>query len=84
MTAAAVTVYTAGPECMACRQTQRHLERRAIAYTVVPINDDEHILAAIRYLGFRTAPVVLAATPEGEVAWDGFRPDRIDVLAVVS
>lgn len=81
---ATVTVYTTGPGCMACRQTKRHLDRRGIAYTEVAIDSDDKILAAIRYLGFTTAPVVCTATSAGEDAWDGYRPDRIDALAAAA
>ena len=76
-----VTVYTSGPSCQACKMTKRHLEQRGITYTEVAIDSDEAVLDAILELGFTTAPVVLAATPEGEeVAWDGYRPDRLDAL----
>ncbi|OIN79993.1 glutaredoxin family protein [Mycobacterium malmoense] len=78
-----VTVYTAGPACMACTQTKRHLERRGIPYTEIPINENiasAGIRAAIAELGFSTAPVVCVSTHSGEQAWDGYRPDRIDAL----
>ena len=76
-----VTVYTAGPSCQACAMTKRHLDRRGIPFTEVPIDGDEHIIEAINELGFTTAPVVCASTPGGELSWDGYRPDRIDALA---
>lgn len=76
-----VTVYTSGPGCMACTLTKRHLDRRGIPYTEVAIDSDDKILAAINELGFTTAPVVCASTSEGEQAWDGYRPDRINALA---
>lgn len=75
-----VTVYTAGPTCMACVQTKRHLNRRGIAFTEIPIGSDGDVLEAINELGFRMAPVVRAETSAGEQAWDGYRPDRIDRL----
>lgn len=78
-----VTVYTTRA-CMACTQTKRHLDRRGISYTEVAIDSDDNILAAINYLGFTTAPVVLAATGRREQSWGGYRPDRIDALAVAS
>lgn len=77
-----VTVYTTGPACMSCNLTKRHLTRRGIRYTEVPIDSDDNIVAAISELGFKTAPVVCAAGGEGEEqSWDGYRPDRIDALA---
>ena len=75
-----VTIYTSGPSCMACVQTKRHLDRRGIAYTEVPIDSDDGIAAAAIELGFTTAPVVCVATADGEQSWDGYRPDRIDSL----
>jgi glutaredoxin-like protein NrdH len=75
----AVTVYTAGPSCMPCTMTKKHLERRGIPYTEVPISADG-VMEAIHELDLRTAPVVCAATISGEQAWDGYRPDRIDAL----
>ncbi|MCV7102528.1 glutaredoxin family protein [Mycobacterium palustre] len=78
-----VTVYTTGPSCMACQQTKRHLDKRGIAYTELPLDDDDNRAAALE-LGFRTAPVVVAQRA-GEwdwQAWDGYRPDRIDALVV--
>ena len=74
-----VTVYTT-PSCMACVQTKRHMKHRGIEFTEVPIDSDDKIMESINELGFTSAPVVLAATPDGEVAWDGYRPDRIDAL----
>lgn len=76
-----VTVYTAGPSCMACKQTLRHLDRRGIAYTEVPIDSEDGIAAAAIELGFTTAPVVCAFVDGREESWDGYRPDRIDALA---
>ncbi len=74
-----VTVYTAGT-CQACAMTKLHMKKRGIRYTEVRIDSDDSVLEAILELGFTTAPVVLAATGEGEEAWDGYRPDRIDGL----
>ena len=78
-----VTVYTAGPACMACAQTKRHMTRRGIAFTEVPIAYDDNIIAACLELGFTTAPVICAATDAGEQAWEGYRPDRIDALVAL-
>lgn len=81
MSAPVVTVYTSGPGCQACTATKKHLDRRGIAYTEVPIDSDDGIAAAAIELGFTTAPVVCAFVDGQEQAWDGFRPDRIDALA---
>ncbi len=75
-----VTVYT-GPSCQACTLTKKHLARRGVEFTEIPLDSDDGILAAAQELGLSTAPVVCASTPDGEVFWDGYRPDRIDQLA---
>lgn len=76
-----VTVYTSGPGCQACTLTKRHLDKRGIAYTEVAIDSSPGIFDAAQFLGFTTAPIVCASTPDGEQAWDGYRPDRINALA---
>lgn len=73
-----VTVYTTGPSCGACTMTKRHLDRRGIAYTEQPLDDDN--LAAAVDLGFTTAPVVCVNVDGVEDSWQGYRPDRIDAL----
>lgn len=76
-----VTVYTAGPSCMGCTQTKRHLTRRGIPFTEVAIADDDKILDAAAELGLTTAPIVCASINSEEQMWDGYRPDRIDKIA---
>ena len=75
-----VTVYTSGPSCAACRLTKRHLDRRGIDYTEVPIDSDDGILPAALELDLTTAPIVCASVDGVEQYWDGYRPDRIDAL----
>ncbi|WP_373202630.1 glutaredoxin domain-containing protein [Mycobacterium marinum] len=78
-----VTVYTRNhPKCMACEATKRRLNRRGIAFSEVDIDDDPNISEALTYLGLASLPVVLAETSTGERCWSGFRPDKIDALAV--
>lgn len=74
-----VTVYTPGTGCMACRQTKRHLTKRGIEFTELPI--DDAVTASAVELGLTQAPIVCASTAAGETFWDGYRPDRIDALA---
>jgi len=75
-----VTIYTTGPACMACRQTKRHLEKHGIQYTEILL--DEYSRDAAVFLGLSTAPVVCVTTPNGDRYWDGYRPDRIDEIAL--
>jgi glutaredoxin-like protein NrdH len=75
-----VTVYSAGPACVQCTQTFRHLERRGIEFTKVDLRIK---VAALEYvtdqLGYSRAPVVVV-DDEPENHWYGFRPDKIDLL----
>lgn len=75
-----VTVYSAGPACVQCTQTFRHLERRGIDFTTVDLRIK---VAAREYvtdeLGYSQAPVVVV-DDEPENHWYGFRPDKIDLL----
>ncbi|WP_169583222.1 MULTISPECIES: glutaredoxin family protein [Microbacterium] len=77
-----VTVYSAGPACVQCRQTFKHLERRGVDFTEV---DLRATVAALEYvtdqLGYSQAPVVVV-DDEPENHWYGFRPDLIDRLAI--
>lgn len=75
-----VTVYTAGPSCQACTMTKRHLARRGIDFTEVPIGGDDNILDAINELDLSTAPVVCVSDGGGERYWDGYRPDLLDSI----
>lgn len=84
MTAPAVTVYTRSgpPKCMQCEQTKRHLTRRGIPFAEVDIDDDPGTRLALDYLGLSSLPVVVVATALGEQTFTGYRPDRLDALAV--
>jgi len=76
-----VTVYSAGPQCMRCKMTERALDKAGITYTEV---DLRHDAAAHTYvttvLGQSEAPVVVVATTSGTRHWAGFRPDEIAAL----
>lgn len=78
----AVVVYTT-PGCVQCGPTKKMLDKAGIVYTEVDITTDA---AAHAYatgarekggLGYMTAPVVVASTPEGDIDWNGLRPDLI-------
>lgn len=75
-----VTVYSAGPACVQCKQTFDHLERRGVEFTKVDLRTK---VAALEYvtdqLGYSQAPVVVV-DDEPENHWYGFRPDLIDRL----
>jgi glutaredoxin-like protein NrdH len=73
-----VTVYSTGPSCVQCKQTQRELDKKGIDYRVVDLNDDAEAMSRVRGLGYVQAPVVELS---GGETWSGFRPDKIRQLA---
>lgn len=75
----AITVHTAGPACMQCTMTKRHLARRGLPFNEVQLQTDDPDKAAW-LLGFTQAPIVTVNSPDGHQSWDGYRPDRIDAL----
>lgn len=81
MTAPAVTVYSQ-PGCMACVQTKRHLDRRGVAYAEVELSFAPQAKAALAFMGVSSLPGVCVSTPNGDQVWGGYRPDRLDALAV--
>jgi glutaredoxin-like protein NrdH len=70
-----VTVYTM-PACGGCIATKKHLERAGIPYITGSIDDVRDLAVQ---LGITAAPVVEV---DGELAWGGYRPDRIDALSL--
>lgn len=78
----AVVVYTT-PGCVQCVPTIRTLKRAGIVFTEVDITTDPAAHAYVTGprdqggLGYLTAPVVIASTINGDIDWNGFRPDLI-------
>lgn len=78
----AVVVYTT-PGCVQCGPTKKMLDKAGIVYTEVDITTDETAHAYVTGpreqggLGYLSAPVVVAATPDGDIDWNGLRPDLI-------
>lgn len=72
-----ITVFSK-PACVQCNATYRALDKRGISYDVVDITKDAEALSQVKELGYMQAPVVVA----GADHWSGFRPDKIDALAV--
>lgn len=80
-----LTIYSK-PSCVQCTATYRRLDARGIDYTVVDLAEDTDALAFTKRLGHLQAPVVTLRDADGQVAdhWSGFRPDKIDTLAVAA
>jgi glutaredoxin-like protein NrdH len=53
------------------------LDKLEIDYDTVDITEDEAALEMILSMGFKSAPVVIS----GDLAWAGFQPDKINLLA---
>ena len=70
-----VRVYTK-PSCGPCVATKRALGSKGIPFVEEDATDPQN-MAAIKALGFMSAPVVVA----GEDMWSGFQIGRINELA---
>jgi len=74
-----VTVYTK-PACVQCNATYRALDKKGIAYQSVDISQDAEALERLKALSYMQAPVVVTEKDH----WSGFRPDKIEELAVAA
>lgn len=71
-----ITVYTT-PECRQCRLTKTWLTERNIPFEAVDLSESPEDLAAVRELGYASAPVIVVSNgdPENDLHWYGFHPD---------
>lgn len=74
-----VTVYSK-PACVQCNATYRALDSKGVEYRVIDMAEDGTALDKVKALGYAQAPVVIDEST-GE-HWSGFRPDKIDGLAL--
>lgn len=76
-----INLYTK-PNCMACNQTKRLMNKLDIEFTEAPITDE--VLNFARKRELAEAPIIVAYrtgdTIDTAEAWSGFRPDRIKAL----
>lgn len=77
-----ITVYSQ-PSCQPCKATKRWLDKRGISYHEVDVTTSPDDLAAIKSLGYKSAPVVIVSTgdPEIELHWFGFDPNNLSKYA---
>lgn len=70
-----ISVYTT-PNCQQCTATKRWLDRAGIEYQTIDLTDDPESAAAVRDLGYKSAPVIIVSTgdPETDLHWYGFAP----------
>lgn len=77
-----ITIYTK-PNCMACNQTKRLMNKKEIDYTEAPITDE--VLNFARKRGLHEAPIVVVCRTGDSIdnaeAWSGFRSEHINQLA---
>jgi glutaredoxin-like protein NrdH len=62
------------PRCVQCTATKRWLDKRGIEYQTVDVSQSPDDLAAIKALGYMSAPVVIISNgdPETDIHWAGF------------
>ena len=73
-----VTVYTT-PDCSQCNLTKNWLTKNNVEFTTVDLSQSPDDLAAVRALGYASAPVIVVSNgdPETDLHWYGFRPDNL-------
>ena len=75
-----VTVYSL-PACVQCTQTKKYLDRAGTPYAEVDLSTSLEDYRAVKYLGYTSAPVVIARHDDGtETHWSGFRPDLLATI----
>ena len=78
----AVVVYTT-PGCVQCGPTKKMLDKAGVVYTEVDLSQDPGAHAYVTGdradggLGYKSAPIVYVSTIDGDIDWQGFRPDNV-------
>lgn len=84
MSSLAVTLYSK-EHCVQCTASERKLNEQKVVFAHEDATTEES-LTLIRDLdpGYRSAPVITVANEDGEIIdhWTGYRPDKIDALAL--
>jgi glutaredoxin-like protein NrdH len=67
-----ITLYTS-PGCQPCKAIKRWFAKEGVEYTEKDVTKDPLDLAAVKELGYKSAPVVIVSTgdPEIEIHWQG-------------
>ena len=73
-----VRVYSK-PNCGQCDATIRKLNLLGVEYVIEDATDPQ-TLAALKELGYLSAPVVCVGVSNDDM-WSGYRPDRIEEIA---
>lgn len=73
-----ITIYSK-PSCVQCVATAREMDKKGIKYNYIDLTEDAAAMETVTNMGYRQVPVVIA----GDDHWAGFRPDKINALALV-
>lgn len=70
------------PNCVACRQTVRALDKLGVNYEYSDITTDEHAYNTVKELGFMSAPVIIALDDSGNIlkSFSGYQPEKLQEL----
>lgn len=71
-----ITLYTT-PQCMQCRMTAQWLDKAGIEYQTVDLSTSPGDMAAVKAMGYSSAPVVFAEAAGWSDHWAGFQPARL-------
>lgn len=80
-----ITVYST-PGCSQCTMTKNWLVREGIEFDPVDLSQSPDDLAAIKELGYASAPVVVVnddGDTQNEKHWYGFRPDLLEEFTLI-
>lgn len=75
-----VVVYTR-PNCIQCRYTTRELDRLALEYVKVNVDEDDEARDAVVAYGRESGTTQLPVVVTGAGTWTGFSPDKLRALA---
>ena len=78
-----ITVYTTARNS-SCAHTIAAFDRAGVAYTEIDVTDADATTRQLRALGYTGKPVVQVDLPGGTEYWDGYRPDRIRMVAALA
>lgn len=71
-----ITIYET-PGCVQCRMTKHWLDRAGAEYQTVDLSESPQDMAAVKALGYQSAPVVIATNGGVDEHWSGFQPARL-------
>lgn len=67
-----ITVFSKN-NCMQCKMTKKFLEKEAVAFQEINIDEQPEYIEHVKDLGFAAAPVIQA----GDIVFSGFQPAKL-------